>query len=191
MQALFGGQAVKSVKVLGSHVNTTPEFKRYSFVYEYELTKQWIIADIILQSEKGHLQIEGIHAQQMTVSVERLNAFTLTGKSTLFLLFLGLTILIPVFVVCTAIVCWRTAIPRRKWLWRIFVLLGFTQVTLNWTTGDLQFLPLQINLLGAGFTKPFYGPLILQIGIPLGAILFWIWRRKWLPRAEETAHSFS
>jgi hypothetical protein len=191
MRALFGGQSVKSVKVVGSHVNTTPEFKRYSFVYEYELTKQWLIADIVLQPVKGHLQIEGFHAQQMSQSLEQFNAFTLQGRGAKFLIFLGLTVLFSVFVIATTIVCWRTPIPRRKWLWRIFVLVGITQFTLNWTTGDLGFQPLQINLLSAGFIQQLYGPIILQLGVPVGAIMFWIRRRKWLNQAEENARHFS
>lgn len=187
MRALFGGQAVKSIRVVGSHVNITPEFKRYSFVYEYELTKQWLIADIVLQPVNGHLQIEGFHAQQMQQSLEQLNAFTLRDRSTKSFIFLGLAILIPLFVIATAIVCWRTPIPHRKWLWRIFVLVGISQFTLDWTSGSMGFQPLQINLLGAGFMQQPYGPVILQLGIPLGAVLFWIRRRKWLVQAENNA----
>jgi hypothetical protein len=179
MQALFGGQSVKSVKVVGSRVNTTPEFKRYSFVYEYELTKQWLIADIVLQPANSNLQIEGFHAQQMSQSLEQLNAFSLRDRGAKFFIFLGLAALIPVFTIATAIVCWRTPIPRREWLWRIFVLAGITQLSLNWTTGALSFQLIGIQLLGAGFTQQFYGPLILQLGIPLGAVLFWIRRPKW------------
>lgn len=190
LQALFGGQSVKSVKVVGSHFNKTPEFTRYSFAYEYELTKQWLIADIVLQPEKGHLQIEGIHAQQMFQSLEQINAFTLTGRGAKFLIFLGAAILVPIFIIGTAIVCWRTPIPRGKWWWRILVLFGVTSFTINWTTGAVQFQILSINILGAGFTQELYGPMILQVGAPVAAILFWIWRRKWLPRPEESSQHF-
>jgi len=180
VQALFGGRPVKSVKIVGSHTNVTPEFKRYSFAYEYELTGQWLIADIVLQPEKGHLQIEGFHAVQMSQSLEQLNAFTLAGRSAKFLIALGLAVIFPIFVIGTAIVCWRTTIPRRKWWWRIFVLLGITTVTLNWTTGEIAFQPLSLNILSVGMTRELYGPWILQLGLPVGAMLFWIWRRKWL-----------
>ena len=190
MQALFAGQSVKNVKVVGSHFNKTAELTRYSFVYEYELTRQWLIADIILQPEKGHLQIEGIHAQQMFRSLEQINGFTLTGRSAKFLIFLGVAILVPIFIIGTAIACWRTAIPRGKWWWRILVLLGITNFTLNWTTGEIGFQLLSINILGAGFRQELYGPMILQVGMPVAATLFWIWRRKWLPRPEESAQHF-
>lgn len=180
MQALFGGQSVKSVKVVGSHFNKTPEFTRYSFAYEYELTKQWLIADIVLQPEKGRLQIEGFHAQQISQSLEQINAFTFAGRGAKFLVFLGLTVIFPLFVIATAIVCWRTPIPRRKWWWRVFVLLGITTITLNWTTGEMAFQPISLNILSTGFKRDLYGPWILQLGLPIGAVLFWIWRRKWL-----------
>jgi hypothetical protein len=190
MQALFGGQSVKSVKVVGSHINTTPEFTRYSFAYEYELTKQWLIADIVLQPEKGHWQIEGIHAQQISQSLEQINALTLAGRGAKHLIFLGLAIIFPIFVIGTAIVCWRTPIPRRKWWWRIFVLLGITTVTLNWTTGEIAFQPLSLNILSVGFKQDLYGPWVFQLGLPIGALLFWWRRRAWLKQKADEVENF-
>lgn len=189
VQALFGGQPVKSVKIIGSNLLKTTDFTRYAITYEYELTKQWLVAEIVLQVMPGRLQIEGVHAQQMFVSIEQLNAFTLSGKTTMSLLILVLAILIPIFVVGTAVVCWRTPIRRYKWLWRVFVLLGITGLALNWTTGQWQFMLVHVDLLGASFNKALYGPVILQIGFPLGAVVFWIVRKHWF--REPNASNFA
>jgi len=183
LQGLFEGSEIRSVKIIGSHALKTPAYTRYSITYEYELTRKWLVAEIVLQPSGRSFQIEGIHAQQIRQSVEQINAFTLSGKSAVHLIFLCLAILLPVFVLWTAIVCWRTPIPRRKWIWRIFVLLGITVFTLNWSSGAVQFNPLQFNIFAAGFTKQFYAPLMLQVGLPIGAVLFWVRRRTWLNTA--------
>jgi phosphoglycerol transferase MdoB-like AlkP superfamily enzyme len=109
-----------------------------------------------------------------------LNAFTFNGKTILHFAFLILAISAAIFTFVTTIVCWRTTIPRRKWLWRFFVLFGCGSLTLNWTTGAIQYQVLQIVLFAAGFMKPFYGPLALQISLPIGAIIFWVQRGTWL-----------
>jgi hypothetical protein len=87
---------------------------------------------------------------------------------------------VPVFIVVSTIVCIRTPIPRRKWLWIIFILVGFGQFELNWTTGDAR-LKLGIQLLGAAATwlGP-YAPMILSVSLPVGAAVFWMRRKKWL-----------
>src|SRR6185295_10348348 len=96
------------------------------------------------------------------------------------LLFLAATIAVGAFTIGTAIFCWLSPIPRRKWLWRIFVLLAFGTLSLNWTTGEIRYQLVYLLLLGAGFSKPFYGPALLNIGLPVGALLFWWQRRAWL-----------
>ena len=186
MQAIFGARPVKGVIVVGAHIFEGGGTTTNALTYEYDMGDRFVLAEITLQDIGGTMRIDGIHMQALSRSLEQMNAFTLAGKNPLLLAVLALVVLIPIFIVATAIVCWRTPIPRFKWLWRIFVLLGITGITLNWTSGDVRFVLLQVNLLGAAFSQQLYGPWILQIGVPLGAILFWIRRHRWLERAEET-----
>jgi hypothetical protein len=72
-----------------------------------------------------------------------------------------------------------TPMARRKWLWVIFAMLGFTSLNLNWTTGQLsyEFLTVIAPPARAGTGSGFYTPWNVQIGLPLGAIVFWLRRR--------------
>jgi hypothetical protein len=196
MREVFGTHTVKNISIVGARVVAQkfigkPGATIHVMTYEIDMGDRFVIGEVDLQDVDGHLQLEGLHVQAASRSIEQENAFSFSGKTIGYFIFLALTILIPIFAIVTEITCWRTLIPRHKWLWRIFVLLGITEFTLNWTTGNIQFLPLQISLLGAGFNQQPYGPLILQIGLPLGAILFWFRRRKWLVLAEENAQHFS
>jgi hypothetical protein len=66
---------------------------------------------------------------------------------------------------------------RRKWLWIIFILIGFGKLSLNWTTGQILFNPLSfyVQLFSVAVIKhgP-YAPWIFSISIPLGAIIFFL-----------------
>jgi hypothetical protein len=188
IRRIFGGQPHKSVKIIGSRTIKSPSFTAYALTYEYELGNRWIAAEIVLENIGNRTQIEGIHVTSMAQSVEQFNAFTFAGKNAAHFIFLIVAVAIAIFSIGTTIVCWRTPIPRRKWLWRIFVLLGLVTLTLNWTTGEIRYQLFSFLLFGAGFTKQLYGPLMLQIGLPVGAVIFWIRRRAWLNRpVDETA----
>lgn len=101
-----------------------------------------------------------------------------------------------VFIIGTLIACGRDRhIPRRKWLWMVFIAFGLWGVTLNWTTGDISpnFIDLnpqtgsfnlsllKFQLLGTEFGKSgVYAPWLISMGLPGGALLYWWRRRKWV-----------
>ncbi len=92
---------------------------------------------------------------------------------------------IPLFILATLVECVRTPIPRRKWLWVLFILLGFGSIQLNWTTADYAIQAFHVNLLGAGaVASGRYAPWVLSFGIPLGAITFWSRRKEFLTKHE-------
>jgi hypothetical protein len=83
----------------------------------------------------------------------------------------------------------RPASPM-TWLWTFFVLLGFGTVNFNWATGIFSFF--SDSGLGSAFelgTFPAvkfslstYQPLIITLSVPLGAILFLLKHKMFVPR---------
>lgn len=196
MRGTFGPKPVKSVTLMNASFlklaatqGSGPTIR--TVLFEYDMGDHFVVANVSVEDLGKRTQIEGIHVQSMTSSVEQANAFSFSGKNFLFYVFFALVLLIPIFTIATEIICWRTPIPRHKWLWRIFVLLGIVGLNLNWTTGDIHLLLLRIDLLGASYSQQPYGPLIVEFSLPIGAILFWIRRRKWLDQAEESTRHFS
>lgn len=183
MRALFPKESPKSVKVIGAHTTVSPGLTTYSLTYEYEYAKKWLIAQVVLQREDASTKIAGLHITPLNESIESINGFNLLRKGAVHFFFLIAAVSISVFVLWTAVICWRTPMPRRKWLWMIFVLLGVGTVTLNWTSGDVRVGIFSITLFGVGFMKPLYGAWMLQIGLPVGAAVFWLRRKKWLVTA--------
>lgn len=183
MKALFPRESPKNVKVIGAHTTVSPTLTTYSLTYEYEYAKKWLVAQVVLQQEGQSTKIAGLHITPLNESVESLNGFNLSAKGAVHFIFLIAAVSILAFVLWTAVVCWRTPIPRRKWLWMIVVLLGIGTATLNWTSGNVQVGILSVTFFGVGFMKPLYGALMLQIGLPVGAAVFWLRRKKWLVTA--------
>jgi len=169
----------KSVKIVGSNTVTFNGQTTYNFTFEYEFPSRWVLGHVYFKKAGNAVTIERMDVIPLRDSVEHQNAFTLAGKTPLHFLFLALAVLLPIFTITTAVICAR--MPRRKWkwLWVIFILIAVPTCTLNWTTGAVSYNLLQFLLLGAGFTSVPYGSVMIQIGFPLGAILFWIRRRKW------------
>lgn len=184
IKSLFPPGTPKNVKVVSANTIHGDGFITYAIGYEYQFPNDWFYGEILLQRKGANLSIEGLHVNQMQRSLEEANDFSFNDKSALHYIFFSIALFVPVFTLISAIACWRFPIPRRKWFWRVFVLFGFVGFTMNWTTGAINIQLIQFLLLGAGFKKTFYGPVLLQIGIPIGALLFWWRRRSWLSKAE-------
>ena len=179
MAALFPRGKPKSVKIVGSNTVTIGNRTTYNFTFEYEFAHAWLLGHIYFAKIDDRLVIERVDVLPLKDSVENLNAFSLQGKSALHYEFLALAGLLASFTIFTAIVCFRTPIPKRKWLWVIFVLFGFVSVSLNWTTGEISWNAITLELFSVGFFSQPYGPTIVQIAIPVGAAIFWLRRRTW------------
>ena len=179
MAKIMPGGKPLSVKVVGSHTMNFNGEVSYDFLWEYEFTGKWILAHLQMNKPNGKTNITTIYLTPMARSLEEQNAFTLSNKTPVHYLTLLAAILFPLFTIATAIVCWRTKVPRRKWLWILFILCGLGQFSLNWITGAFD-VGIGFDLFGADWHQDLYGPPILQIGFPIGAILFWWRRRQWL-----------
>ncbi len=176
----FPKEGPKKIDLVGSRTFEMADKWQANLTFQYEFSKIWIIANIVLErNSDGPLVVKGVNVNPIQDSLQNINRFELKEKSIVHFAFLSLAVLIPIFIIVTFIVCLRTPIKKRKWLWAIFVLLGFVQCTINWSTGQVAYQLLSFNILGAGF---FYGnefgPVMLKVAFPLGAIIFWIKRQK-------------
>lgn len=183
---LFPAESPRSVKLVGATAIRFGDHTRTDMTFEYEFPHGWVVAEMVLDTKAGRTEIEGIHVVPQADSLEHANTFRLEGKTPLHYGMLALTIAIVAFTAATALVALFSRIPRRKWLWIIFVLLGFGQFSFNWTTGAVHYNVLSVLVFGASYAQQFYGPAILSFGFPLGAILFWERRRQWRGEPVDT-----
>jgi hypothetical protein len=183
MALAFGGETPRDVQVIGAltNIQVGDDTRYVTLTLEYRLSQHWLVATMALRRSAGARRITGMRVLRTVDSQERLNRFTLENKGVGHYVMLLLSLVVPLSIVGTLAVWWRTPMPRRKWLWGIFIALGIGKCTLNWTTGQVGFELLRVLFLGAGFVKAGpYGPVVLSVAVPAGALIFLARRRKWL-----------
>ncbi|HTJ79721.1 MAG TPA: hypothetical protein VL357_12060 [Rariglobus sp.] len=142
-------------------------------------SKWWLVHVAWRELAGGNRAIIALEARPLSKSLQEINAFSFKHARGRHFLFLGAAILVPLFILPTLLVCIKTKIRRRKWLWIIIVLVGVVQFSINWTTGEISFSPFSFLLFGASaMATSLYSPWIISFAIPAGAILFWIKRPK-------------
>jgi LytS/YehU family sensor histidine kinase len=119
-------------------------------------------------------------------SLEEHHRFRLAGKSAVHYVVLALAIVFPLLTLYALVACVRTKMSWQKWPWMLFILFGIGSFSINWTTGETQFSALTLRLFGASAAAVLYGPWILSVSFPLGALVF-LFRRKALTAAAPAA----
>ncbi|MBN1254480.1 MAG: hypothetical protein JXA50_04335 [Deltaproteobacteria bacterium] len=175
-----------STKIVGSQVKVINGQWSGNFTFEYEFETGWNLANAALRKVGGGYEVIGLNVYQTEASQKELNAFSFSSKSALHYLVFLLAIIVPLFIFTTIFICVRTPIPRRKWLWIIFILFGVGAIAINWTTGQYAIQLLSVNLFGAAAirTSP-YAPWIFKASFPLGAIIFCFKRRHYIALADQ------
>lgn len=177
----FPSGELLSAELIGSQVNVFNGNWKGNFSFEFQFTNGWAVANVVLKKSDEKLTVIAISVTQTTASLKELNKFTLEGKSALHYLMLVYTVFATVFVLVTAYFCIRTPIPKRKWLWVVFVLVGIGSFSINWSTGQFGVHLLHFKLLAASLvTGGAYGQTIISASLPLGAIIFWFKRKRFM-----------
>ena len=167
-----------SIKIVGVQRFHNSDFSSINLAFEYQFSTNWMVINVMTQKKGGISTIVGFHVYDFGDSLENRNKFTLSGKSFLQYVTLALGILIPIFIFCVLVLCIRTKMEKKKWLWIIFILFGIGRFTVNWTTNRWGVSPLYVLLFGSGSFAPPFGPWLISIAFPLGAIIFLIRRKK-------------
>ena len=181
MGRFFPSRAPTSIDLVGYRllrINNEPD--QYNLTYQYGYGQKWLLVNVAFRdlSSEGK-QIIAFNVSPIERSLQEIHKFSLQGKGSMHYSFLIICTTCPLFIFSTLIVCIKTKLKKRKWLWIPFVMLGMVQFSLNWTTGQFWIKLLSIQLLGTGaVSASIYSPWILSFSLPVGAIIFWIKRLK-------------
>lgn len=178
MSALVPSGEPSSVKLVGAHKFSQGGTISLNTTFEYQFAEGWMLANVVIEERGGAKAITGFNVYPRTQSIEEENRFNLVGKQPVQYLVLAGAIGAAVVSIYALVVCARTKVLRKKWLWILFILAGVGQFAVNWTSGEWSIAPLSIQLLSASASAQLYGPWILSFSIPLGAIVFLFYHRK-------------
>lgn len=188
MRGMLGKEKPSEVDLVGYNSNShNGKPTLYNLSYQYGYKDKWVLVNVAFRTlDNGRDEILGLNVYNpMDRSLQEIHRFTFKDKTFIHYLFLAACTIIPLFILVSLVVCARTKMKKRKWLWIIFIIFGFVKFSLNWSTGQVGFKILYCQLLGSGaFAAGIYAPWILSFSIPIGAILFWT-KRKNLRHTEE------
>ena len=158
----------------------------YELSYEYEYQDLWVYYNFQIREKKERFTVLGLNISPENESLRGIYDFDFQDKDWVQFLFFFLMIAVPIFILVSIVFLFKTPM-RRKWLWVIFMLLGFFPFKMNWETGDFGLQLLSVQILGASFVKGgVLLPWLVSFSIPVGAILFWFKRTKILKEQEVT-----
>jgi hypothetical protein len=172
-------EEIKNRKLVYQKILSTANPYRVILSYELEYSNYWSLTEITLDKNDGGYSIAGLYYFPLNNSFEELTTFKLNGKSLVHYLMLVISIFVPLFILYVLLICIKTEL-KKKWLWIIFILLGFIKISFNWSLGIFDYQIISFQLFGSGITKyHHYGSWILSTSIPIGAILFLFKRSKY------------
>lgn len=184
MSQFFPDEKLLRIDGIASQIINLGEQKKVDLVLQYTYEHHWILVSINFLYQGNKRYIFHFEIKDLDQSVEKTFEFSLINKTATHYLILALAISIFLFVIFSAIKCIRTKKLKMKWLWLIFILSGFMTLKFNWTTGGMGFYPISFLLLSAGFFKPIFGPLILSVAFPFGAVIFLL-KQRFFNKNEE------
>jgi hypothetical protein len=192
ISAYFPSGSLISTEIIGSQVNVLNSQWQGNFTFEYQFSDGWSLANVVLKKSNETLSVVGFNVYRTAASQKEINKFSLNGKSAVQFMVLAMAAVSAIFVLVTAYFCIRTPMPKRKWLWLLFVLVGIGSISVNWTTGQYWIQPLYVMLFlsPANSAGPF-APWIISTSLPIGAIIFWFKRKAIIQSSKATDVVFS
>lgn len=109
------------------------------------------------------------------------NKFSLFGKSLKHYVFLLIMLLIPVMVIATLLYALISKIEYKP-MWAVIISVALVKITLNWETAKITLSPIGALLFGIGFRQEAGGVWDLSIALPIGALVFLLFRKRFLKK---------
>lgn len=177
MKSFFPSKPI-SVKPVEARVVHGQDFSTTSITLEYQFKRSWLLAYVVIQRKDGVRTITSFGITPTAEPIEVTNAFTFDDKGPPQYAGLLLALSVAVLTVYAFVLCVCMKIGGKKWVWLLAILTGVCRLTVNWTTGQWHFTPLAFLLPPVNVSCSAYGPWVLHIFSPVGAIAFLRLRKK-------------
>jgi hypothetical protein len=149
---------------------------------EYKYPDRWILFQVTVSNRAGHYAITDLSVRPESMPLESVRQFTLRGKGRLHYAITLMALLSVGLAFFAFVLCIRTPIQKRKWLWIIVTILGIGKLGIEWSSGGLWHKVLYLSILPAGWGFGLESPFIYA-SVPAGAILFLLLRSHLRRRA--------
>jgi hypothetical protein len=174
-----------AIHVAGFHVHKlfTTNYSTASFSQSEDITLEYIyptktlLATFLLRRDGSSFLVRRMNIKPLTQPLEQYYEFHFLGQSALSYAVLAVAVLLLAFNVYALVQCIMTPDLRFKWLWIPFVAVGFVVIRYDWTDAVFSYQALALNIPAAEFALSAFQPFMVHLSLPIGAILFLLWRR--------------
>ncbi len=133
---------------------------------------------MVVHSQNGKSAITSFYVEPESESLEAANRFTLRGRQPVQYVILSAGIVSIAVMLYALVLCIRTPMEKRKWLWIVIILLGLGKVAVDWTSGEISYHIFWISIPPAWMGAELYGAWIVTVSVPLGALPFLVLRGR-------------
>lgn len=173
---MLPSQTLQNIIIVGVDYETsytnTARIDKISTVSEIQFPYSEFIVEMLQYRMGDQVEVAGIrfYPKRDVVDTFKASMSAITAKGYFAILMM---LIILSTVIYALVLCINTDIERRKWLWIIFIMIGFFSFEFNWNTQSFGFNLFNISLLSVGWFKAScFSPLVLNFGIPIGALIF-------------------
>jgi hypothetical protein len=177
-----------TVKLVGVQTNSNREGHTANLTYQYGYGSRSLMVNCAYKKSDGAVTLMGISVEPLEKSLEEQHKFDLSDKPASSYAILIAACLAVIASVVALIFCVMEKGLRRKWAWVLFIIFGFFDWTLNWDTGEITFSLMTVQLFSAGAVAQGYGPWIISVALPVGAVTYLV-RRFLNHRPDERSNS--
>ena len=169
MSSFFPSRPI-SVKTVEAGVVHNRDSSTTNIMLEYQFERSWLIAHVVIRTKAGVKTISAFSVTPTNEPIEVMNEFSFADKGFPQYAGLLLALFVAALTLYAFVLCARMKIGTKKWAWLLAILVGVCRITVNWTTGQWFFTPLALKIPPVTVACTAYGPWMLEILSPLGAI---------------------
>ena len=174
-----------AVHVTGVNTVKSPDLERVYVTLEYVFPDKTLLANFVLNRNGSSYLVEGVHIQPLTAPLEKYYAFHFLGQDRTHYAIFSSAVLLILFDAFALARCIMMPRLHRKWLWVVFILVGFGSVQYNWTDATFAYQALTAHIPVVWLTQLSFQPFLVGVSFPLGALLFLLLQGR-LAKAPES-----
>ena len=167
---------LKKINIIGYNMSVVERAYDIAYVAEYE--KQNMLIRVNIRKTDDRMFISGFNYNGIDRTYKDIVRFPLWGMPAISYILLFIAMFVVYYSFATLIRCVESDV-KLKWLWAIFIIIGFFSLSVAWEQAAFFSLPkmefklIAVHLLSAGLNKlPVYNPWVITIALPVGAIVF-------------------
>jgi len=162
-----------AIKLIGAAITTERSGARTSDIsYQYTFGKRHFMVNCATTTELQTRHIVALNVRELEFSIDEQAGFNFKDKTPAQFALLCAFVLSLVITLAALVLCIVDKTLQRKWLWLIFILVGFGQVSVNWNSGVWDSSLVHVMLFSARAVSRGYGGWVISVALPLGAAVY-------------------